>query len=135
MVIKHRQEEGSHTFPGGKIRVGDYKICFDNKFSVLSSKLVLFSVSVDKEEENSGLRAKETKVQDEISQQLHNIRQKVISAAGLQYKMLVWHGKDRSLADRKVRRVDSLSFVMITLIILASLLQAFMVKKLFHIKY
>ena len=50
VVIKHRQEEGSHTFPGGKIRQGDYMICFNNKFSVLSSKLVLFRVSVDKEE-------------------------------------------------------------------------------------
>ena len=50
IVVQYRRESGHHSFPGGNYKVGDYKICFNNKFSVLSSKLVLFRVSVDKEE-------------------------------------------------------------------------------------
>merc|ERR1712055_813553 len=64
VIIKHRKEEGSHSFQGGKIRVGDYKICFSNQFSVLSSKLVLFYVNVEKE------GGDQAEAREEIYQQL-----------------------------------------------------------------
>ena len=72
---------------------------------------------------------------DEIYMQLYNIRRTVMSASGQQNRMLIFHGKDASLADRNIRRVDNLSFVMVNLIIMASMLQAFMIKKLFDTKY
>ena len=67
--------------------------------------------------------------------QLYNIKQIVMSAAGQQTRMLISHSKDGSLAERNMRRVDNTSFVMIILIIMASLLQAFMIRKLFDVKY
>ena len=145
VVVQYRREEGRHSFQGGKIRVGDYKICFDNKFSVLSSKLILFEVTVDSEDGAAGERGGDREgpgeleeyqqTADEIYMQLYNIKQIVMSAAGQQTRMLISHSKDGSLADRNMRRVDNTSFVMIVLIIMASLLQAFMIRKLFDVKY
>ena len=144
VIVQYRREEGRHSFQGGKIRVGDYKICFDNKFSLLSSKLVFFEVLVDNEESDSGgeerMRVRHElqeyqETTDEIYMQLYNIRRTVMSASGQQNRMLIFHGKDASLADRNIRRVDNLSFVMVNLIIMASMLQAFMIKKLFDTKY
>ena len=142
IVVQYRRESGHHSFPGGNYKVGDYKICFNNKFSVLSSKLVMFEVTVDKEEgEDRGGRTglgvwqdyQETA--DELDSILYTIRKLVLAASVDQTTMLVLHKKDRMLADRKIRRVNNMSFVIVSLIIIGGLLQVFMIKRLFEVKY
>ena len=147
VVVQYRREEGRHSFSGGNYKVGDYKICFNNKFSVLSSKLVLFEVTVDKEEEEEvvvedrgdrtglGELREYQESAEELDNILYTIRKLVVAASGVQSKMLVLHGKDRMLADRKIKRVNNMSFVMVSLIILGGLLQVFMIRRLFDVKY
>ena len=142
IVVQYRREAGRHSFPGGNYQVGDYRICFNNKFSVLSSKLVLFEVTVDKEEEadrggrrglGEGQDYQETA--EELDNILYNIRQLVVAASIDQTRMLVWNAKDRRLADRKIKRVNNMSFVIVSFIIIGGLLQVFMIKRLFEVKY
>ena len=142
IVVQYRRESGHHSFPGGNYKVGDYKICFNNKFSVLSSKLVTFEVTVDKEEEEdrggrSGLGVWQDyqETADELDSILYTIRKLVLAASVDQTTMLVLHKKDRMLADRKIRRVNNMSFVIVSLIIIGGLLQVFMIKRLFEVKY
>ena len=144
IVVQYRREAGRHSFPGGNYKVGDYKICFNNKFSVLSSKLVLFEVIVEKEEEKVEERRGRTglgelweyqETAEELDTILFTIRKLVVAASGVQTRMLVQHGKDRMLADRKIRRVNNMSFVMVSLIVLGGLLQVFMIRRLFEVKY
>ena len=144
VVVQYRREDGRHSFSGGNYKVGDYRICFNNKFSVLSSKLVLFEVIVDKDEEEKDGRGDKTGLgegreyeekAEELDSILFTIRQQVMAASGLQSRMLVWQGKDRMLADRKIRRVNNMSFVIVSLIIIGGLLQVFMIKRLFDVKY
>lgn len=144
VVVQYRREDGRHSFAGGDYEVGDYKICFNNKFSVLSSKLVLFEVIVEKEEEKVEERRGRTglgelweyqETAEELDTILFTIRKLVVAASGVQTRMLVQHGKDRMLADRKIRRVNNMSFVMVSLIVLGGLLQVFMIRRLFEVKY
>ena len=144
VVVQYRREEGRHSFSGGNYKVGDYKICFNNKFSVLSSKLVLFEVTVDKEEEEEENKGEKTGLgemreyqesAEELDNILYTISKLVVAASGVQTKMLVLHGKDRMLADRKIKRVNNMSFVMVSLIIVGGLLQVFMIRRLFDVKY
>ena len=141
IVVQYRRESGHHSFPGGNYKVGDYKICFNNKFSVLSSKLVTFEVTVDTEEGEDrgrtglGVGQDYQETADELDSILYTIRKLVLAASVDQTTMLVLHKKDRMLADRKIRRVNSMSFVMVSLIILGGLLQVFMIRKLFDVKY
>ena len=142
IVVQYRRESGHHSFPGGNYKVGDYKICFNNKFSVLSSKLVTFEVTVDKEEEEDkggraglGVWQDYQETADELDSILYTIRKLVLAASVDQTTMLVLHKKDRMLADRKIRRVNNMSFVIVSLIIIGGLLQVFMIKRLFEDKY
>ena len=142
IVVQYRRESGHHSFPGGNYKVGDYKICFNNKFSVLSSKLVTFEVTVDKEEEEDrggraglGVWQDYQETADELDSILYTIRKLVLAASVDQTTILVLHKKDRMLADRKIRRVNNMSFVIVSLIIIGGLLQVFMIKRLFEVKY
>ena len=142
IVVQYRRESGHHSFPGGNYKVGDYKICFNNKFSVLSSKLVTFEVTVDTEEGEdregrSGLGVWQDyqETADELDSILYTIRKLVLAASVDQTTMLVLHKKDWMLADRKIRRVNNMSFVIVSLIVIGGLLQGFMIKRLFDVKY
>ena len=141
IVVQYRRESGHHSFPGGNYKVGDYKICFNNKFSVLSSKLVTFEVTVDTEEGEDrgrtglGVGQDYQETADELDSILYTIRKLVLAASVDQTTMLVLHKKDRMLADRKIRRVNNMSFVIVSLIIIGGLLQVFMIKRLFEVKY
>ena len=147
VVIEYRRSESRNSFAGGKLQTGDYKFCFDNKFSLLSAKLVYFDVRVENEESGSLPRylqpSQDYPIQsleeyqmtaEEVGMQLYNIKQKVLKASSLQSHMLITHGKDRNLADRNIRRIDNMSLVLVVLIIMAGVLQAYMIKQMFTIK-
>ena len=72
---------------------------------------------------------------EELDSILFTIRKLVVTASAVQTRMLVLHGKGRMLADRKIRRVNNMSFVMVSLIVLGGLLQVFMIRRLFEVKY
>ena len=144
VVMEYRKEEGHHRFAGGKLPqgTGDYKICFDNSFSFISSKTVHFFVEIEKEANvvtmnNPVDQVQEDKFQDkadEVEMQLYTIKQKILKASNLQSHMLIAHAKDINLADLKIRRIDNTSLVMVVLFILSFILQAYVIKEMFTIK-
>ena len=144
VVMEYRKEEGHHRFAGGKLPqgTGDYKICFDNSFSFISSKTVHFFVEIEKEANvvtvnNPVEQDQEDEFQDkadDVEMQLYTIKQKILKASNLQAHMLIAHGKDINLADLKIRRIDNTSLVMVVLFILSFILQAYVIKEMFTIK-
>ena len=144
VVMEYRKEEGHHRFAGGKLPqgTGDYKICFDNSFSFISSKTVHFFVEIEKEANVVTMNNPDDQVQedefqdkaDEVEMQLYAIKQKILKASNLQSHMLIAHAKDINLADLKIRRIDNTSLVMVVLFILSFILQAYVIKEMFTIK-
>lgn len=144
VVMEYRKEEGHHRFAGGKLPqgTGDYKICFDNSFSFISSKTVHFFVEIEKEANVVTMNNPVDQVQedefqdkaDEVEMQLYAIKQKILKASNLQSHMLIAHAKDINLADLKIRRIDNTSLVMVVLFILSFILQAYVIKEMFTIK-
>ena len=147
VVIEYRRENGHHRFAGGKLLngAGDYKICFDNSFSFISSKTVYFIVDVkdESEEENQVVRSNEQPNENEfkansmmfdVEMQLNTIKQKMLKASTLQNHMLIAHGKDMNLADQNVRRIDTTSLFLFVLFVLSGILQAYVIKEMFTIK-
>ena len=145
VVMEYRKEEGNHRFAGGKLPqgTGDYKICFDNSFSFISSKTVHFFVDIEKEANVVTMNNPSNQVQedikfqekaDEVEMQLYTIKQKILKASNLQSHMLIAHAKDINLADLKIRRIDNTSLVMVVLFILSFILQAYVIKEMFTIK-
>ena len=144
VVMEYRKEEGHHRFAGGKLPqgTGDYKICFDNSFSFISSKTVHFFVEIEKEANVVTMNNPVDQVQedefqdkaDEVEMQLYTIKQKILKASNLQSHMLIAHAKYINLADLKIRRIDNTSLVMVVLFILSFILQAYVIKEMFTIK-
>merc|ERR1711936_1246129 len=126
VVIEYRRENGHHRFAGGKLLngAGDYKICFDNSFSFISSKTVYFIVDVktESEEENKVVRSNDQPNENEF--QANSMKQKMLKASTLQNHMLIAHGKDMNLADQNVRRIDTTSLFLFVLFVLSGILQA-----------
>merc|ERR1712126_96057 len=148
VVVEYRKNENTHEYAGGKLLngagTGDYKICFDNRFSRFSSKVIYFTVEIvnehTREIENVFNEAEQFNLQEyqmtaeEVVMQLYNIKQKVVKASNLQTYMLISHGKDISLVDRNIRRIDNMSLVLVVLIVMTGILQAYMIKQMFNIK-
>ena len=144
VVIEYRKEEGHHRFAGGKLPhgTGDYKICFDNSFSFISSKTVHFFVDIENEavvltvnDQVDQIREAEFQDKaDDVEMQLYTIKQKILKASNLQSHMIIAHGKDMNLADLNIRRIDNTSLFMVVLFILSFILQAYMIKDMFSIK-
>ena len=149
VVMEYRKEEGHHRYAGGKLPhgTGDYKICFDNSFSFVSSKTVHFTVEIEDDTNVAAMKNLENldQIQDsdefqfqlkafDVEHLLYVIKQKILKASNLQSHMLISHGKDINLADRNIRRIDSTSLIMVLLAILSFFLQAYLIKEMFTLK-
>ena len=126
---------------------GDFKICFDNKFSVTSSKVLYFEVIVEGEDENYDDLARvfrdgeQFAVEDEyeenvqeIEDKLKKIKRDIIKTAHLQMQIQKTLSKDRSIAENNIRRVDTMSLVLVVLMVGAGVVQVVVVKRLFNQK-
>ena len=144
VVAEYRKKEGSHS---NNRMEGDYKMCFDNKFSFSSSKVVYFDVVVEREEENYDDLARvfrdgeqfavEDKYKDnvkEIEEKLINIKADIFKAVHLQTQIYTTLTRDRSVAEHSIKRVDSMSLVLVVLMVGASIAQVTVLKSLFQQK-
>eukprot|EP00092_Neocalanus_flemingeri_P037760 GFUD01041108.1.p1 GENE.GFUD01041108.1~~GFUD01041108.1.p1 ORF type:complete len:218 (-),score=78.60 GFUD01041108.1:155-808(-) len=141
IVAEYRREEGSHSYSRME---GDYKMCFD---SFSSSKVVYFDVIVEREDENYDDLAKvfrdgkqfavEDEYEDhvdEIEEKLKTIKGDILTVAHLQTQIQRTNTRDRSRAEQNINRVDSMSFVLVVVMIGAGMVQVLVVKSLFQPK-
>ena len=145
VIIEYRRQAASHRIPAEE--PGDYKICFDNKFSYVSPKTVYFEL-ITETEENAGqewwldldqqtLEAEveqfEMQAQD-INVKLLKIRKEMVKVRHLQDQIRVTDTRDRSLAEHNYERVNTFSLACLTLILLAGLTQVLLLRSLFDEK-
>ncbi|XP_055384816.1 transmembrane emp24 domain-containing protein 5 [Condylostylus longicornis] len=121
---------------------GDYRFCFDNRFSSFNSKTIFFEIIVENENgQNSefnqdileGLTPEEfyeLKVQD-IMNYIGRIRQQITKARQIQDIIRSHEARDRNIAEANFYKVNAWSTFQICAMIAVGLLQVFMVKSIF----
>jgi hypothetical protein len=137
LVAETEREAGLHSFD--VTTAGDYKVCFNNKFSYMNTKIVYFFIETDEdgavdelsvdfeEEENQYLEDAE-----EIKIKLTKIKNDLMLTHNLQNRLKATNTKDRSLAEINYERVNMTSLFYILLILGAGFLQTVLVRNLFE---
>lgn len=125
---------------------GDYRLCFDNTFSMFSRKTIFFELIVEKDgEQNSsdeewsqpetleGLTPEELydmKVQD-IMDYIGRIRAHMTKARQIQDMLRSHEARDRNLAEANFIKVNAWSMFQMFTMIAVGLLQVFLVRSIF----
>ena len=141
LVAEFRKRGGSHSFDN---IIGDYKICFDNKFSMTSSKVVYFEVTVGQNDEiyddlvrvfrdgeQFGVEDKYEDNVQEIEDKLKKIKQDIIKSEHHQKQIQRNLIRDKGMADNNINRVDTMSLVLVVFMVVTGIVQVVIVKRLF----
>jgi len=144
IFAEFKKPDGAHTVRAEE--VGDYKICFDNKFSYLSSKVVYFEIMNVNEDEDyddlAGIFDDEEDDREEyydvqvtdIESQLKKIKDDISKARHLQDQIRVTDLKDRSIAEHNFERVNFMSTFYVIILVISGLCQVLLVRSLFDDK-
>lgn len=143
IFAEFKKPDGAHTHRAEE--AGDYKICFDNKFSYLSSKVVYFEIlNVNEDEDYDDLAGifddeeKEEEYYDvqvsDIEVQLKKIKDDIVKARHLQDQIRVTDLKDRSIAEHNFERVNFMSTFYVIILVVSGLCQVLLVRSLFDDK-
>ena len=135
---ENKQGEGRHVFHPETM--GDYKTCFDNKFSYLNTKTVYFSIETDEVEEQDVVKdfflefeeQQYHEASEEIHQRLKRMSLELSTSLYLQNKIKATNTKDRSIAEANFARVNTTSFFYLFLILASGAFQTVVVKNLFE---
>merc|ERR1719318_908298 len=139
LVAEFKRRAGSHSHSN---IVGDYKFCFDNKFSVTSPKVVYFEVTLERDGENYDDLARVFRdgekfgVEDEYEDNVKGIEDKLKKIKGDVAKS-EHHQKqihrnlivDRGMADNNIKRVDTMSFMLVVFMVVTCIAQVVIVKR------
>lgn len=146
LVAEFKKQDGS--FSQRMQEAGDYKICFDNKFSYVSSKTVYFELINENEDEPdydelAGLfpdyadelntEVYEVQVSD-IEAILKKIKEGMDKSRHLQDLIRVTDTKDRTIAEHNFERVNFMSLFYLVVLICSGLLQVLLIRSLFDDK-
>jgi len=143
LFAEFKKPDGAHTVRAEE--EGDYKICFDNKFSYLSSKVVYFEIlNVNEDEDYDDLAGLwdengdyvgeyDVEVSD-IEAQLKKIKDDIVKARHLQDQIRVTDLKDRGIAEHNFERVNFMSTFYVIILVISGLAQVVMVRSLFDEK-
>jgi len=144
IFAEFKKPDGAHTHRSDE--AGDYKICFDNKFSYMSSKVIYFEIlNVNEEEEYddlAGLFEDDEDLPEEyydvqvtdIESQLKKIKEDIVKARHLQDQIRVTDLKDRSIAEHNFERVNFMSTFYVIILCFSGVAQVLLVRSLFDDK-
>jgi len=139
-----KKSDGAHSHTMEEM--GDYKICFDNQYSYLTSKTVYFEiVNEDEAEDYDDLAgifddlddqyADDYEIQvSDIEAKLKKIKEDIAKARHLQDLIRVTDLKDRSTMEHNFERVNFMSSFYVIILIVAGLAQVVLVRSLFDEK-
>jgi len=144
LIAEFKKSDGAHSQRVEEL--GDYKICFDNKFSYVSSKTVYFEMINENEDEDyddlAGIfdddeeedsEYYEVQVTD-IEGKLKKIKEDIVKARHLQDLIRVTDLKDRTIMEHNFERVNVMSCLYVFVLIAAGLCQVVLVRSLFDDK-
>jgi len=144
LFAEFKKPDGAHTHRSDE--TGDYKICFDNKFSYMSSKVIYFEIlNVNEEEEYddfAGIFDDDEELPEEyydvqvsdIESQLKKIKEDIVKARHLQDQIRVTDLKDRSIAEHNFERVNFMSTFYVIILMISGVAQVLLVRSLFDDK-
>lgn len=143
LVAEFKQSEGAHSHLVEE--VGDYKICFDNTFSYLSSKTVYFELLNENEEEeyddlkeifgDEDMDAEYYEVSvAEIEVKLKKIKDDIAKAKHQQDLIRITDLKDRSIMEHNFERVNTMSMFYVVVVLVAGVGQVVLLRSLFDEK-
>lgn len=144
LVAEFKKSDGAHSHTMEEM--GDYKICFDNQYSYLTSKTVYFEiVNEDEAEDYDDLAgifddlddqyADDYEIQvSDIEAKLKKIKEDIAKARHLQDLIRVTDLKDRSTMEHNFERVNFMSSFYVIILIVAGLAQVVLVRSLFDEK-
>ena len=154
IVAESRKSDSAHRTTG--LEAGDYRLCFDNSFSIFSSKTVFFDVTTDNgedaghdgEDENNnawgeldkefyaGLREEEIydiQVQD-IKDSVAKVRGHLTTAQHHQDQLRAFEARDRNVAESNFSRVNFWSVCHVVALLITGMIQVITVRSLFDDK-
>ncbi|BFZ16020.1 hypothetical protein BsWGS_19059 [Bradybaena similaris] len=123
---------------------GDYRICFDNTFSRISSKVVFFEVFVDDgkddkdNKDDDGINFEEEGIMgqlditvEEFLGILERSKKNLERTSQIQTLIKMHEAKDRNIQEANFFRVNFFSFLQLAIMISVGLVQVFMIRSLF----
>lgn len=147
LVADFRKPEGAHSLVVEEL--GDYKICFDNGFSYVSSKTVYFELLNENEDEeyddlamreifgdietNMDTEYYEVSVVD-IEARLKKIKEDITKAKHQQDLIRLTDLKDRSIMEHNFERVNMMSTFYVFVLLVAGFGQVVLLRSLFDEK-
>jgi len=144
LVAEFKKSDGTHSHHIEE--QGDYKICFDNTFSYLSSKTVYFEILNENEDEDydelrdifgddEEVDAEYYEVSvAEIEVKLKKIKDDIAKAKHQQDLIRITDLKDRSIMEHNFERVNLMSIFYVVFILVAGIGQVLLLRSLFDEK-
>jgi len=144
IIAEFKKSEGSHSHLSEEL--GDYKICFDNTFSYMSSKTIYFEMLNENEEEeyddlkeifgdDEEMDAEYYEVSvAEIEVKLKKIKDDIAKAKHQQDLIRLTDLKDRSIMEHNFERVNMMSTFYVFVMIVAGVGQVVLLRSLFDEK-
>lgn len=141
LVEEFRRSDGVHTIE--PTEGGDYKLCFDNSFSTISEKLVFFELIFDGPQENEDLdhwaevaepeEMLDIKIED-IKESIETMKSRLERSIQMQMVLRAFEARDRNLQESNLSRVNFWSAVNLSVLVMVSFFQVYMLKSLFEDK-
>lgn len=122
---------------------GDYKICFDNRFSSYNSKTVFFELLIDSDDSEDetnerieGIIPEEvySLTVEEIKDGVNKVRSNLARARILQEMIKSSEARDRNIGEENYFKVNTFSWIQIIVMLLVGFVQVIMVRSLFDDK-
>lgn len=143
LVSERRRTEGTHSIHVS--RDGTYKICLDNSYSSVSTKLVNLEVYLSSNTDDDRWQsiqdaytfAPEIKYQESIESiksSMNKVRDNLIKLVHHQNEWRAIENRDRSIAELNFEYINRFSIIAILVFIVVALTQLFAIRSLFEDK-
>lgn len=145
LVVEYKKQDGVHRQEVKE--EGDFRVCFDNTFSHISTKVVFFEIIVDDSGNDDsdwdtpeGLFDGVTPEDvfdmsvEELEAAINRVRSNLNRARHMQDQLQAFESRDRNIQEHNFSRVNTWSMVQIALMVMVGLIQVIMVRSLFDDK-
>ncbi|XP_069793623.1 transmembrane emp24 domain-containing protein 5 isoform X1 [Narcine bancroftii] len=140
LYFDQRKSDGVHSI---ETENGDYMFCFDNSFSSISEKIVFFELILDNMEPEGdstkwndflpGGELLDMKLED-ILETINSVKGRLSKSNQIQGLLRAYEARDRNLQEGNYDRVNFWSMVNLSVMLIVSCLQVYMLKNLFNDK-
>ncbi|XP_078417700.1 transmembrane emp24 domain-containing protein 5 [Cetorhinus maximus] len=140
LYFDQRKSDGVHSV---ETENGDYMFCFDNSFSSISEKIVFFELILDNMEPEGDSNSWKDFLQggefldmklEDILESINNVKGRLSKSNQIQGLLRAFEARDRNLQEGNYDRVNFWSMVNLSVMLIVSCLQVYMLKNLFNDK-